>query len=66
MGTTADGGRESEGGAVSGDRPIGAARCRREQHTKGVMPKSPFKWGWGGKGGGGGGYWAGQAQGKGG
>ena len=36
MGTTAFGGR----GAVSGDRPIGAASCR-PKHTKGVTPNPP-------------------------
>ena len=41
MGTTADGGRGSEGRAANGDRPVGAARCRREQHTQGVMPAPP-------------------------
>ena len=39
--TTAHGGRGSKGRAVNGDRPIGAARCRREQYTKGVMPTPP-------------------------
>ena len=56
MGTTAHGGRGSEGRAANGDRPVGAARCRREQHTKGVMPSPPlsiggrdvFGLGWGG------------------
>ena len=34
MGTTAYGGKGSKGRArVSGDRPIGAASCRQEQHT---------------------------------
>ena len=33
MGTTADGGKGSEGRAANGDRPIGTARCQREQHT---------------------------------
>ena len=41
MGTTADGGKGAKGRAVNGDRPVGAARCRREQHTKGVMPNPP-------------------------
>ena len=33
MGTTADGGKGSRGRAANGDRPVGAASCRREQHT---------------------------------
>ena len=41
MGTAADGGRGSEGRAAKGNRPIGAAGCRREQYTKGDMPKPP-------------------------
>ena len=41
MGTTAYGGKGSQGRAANGDRPVGAARCRRGQHTKGVMPTSP-------------------------
>ena len=28
----------SKGRAANGDRPIGVARCRQEQHTKGDMP----------------------------
>ena len=41
MGTAACGGRGFKGRAVvSGDRPIGAGRCR-QQHTKGVMPTPP-------------------------
>ena len=36
MGTTAYGGKGSKGRAVSGDWPIGAARCR-QKHTQGVM-----------------------------
>ena len=31
---TAYGGKGSKGRAVNGDRPIGAASCRREQYTK--------------------------------
>ena len=41
MGTTADGGRGSKGRAANGDRPIGAASCRREQYTKGDTPPPP-------------------------
>ena len=33
MGTTTSGGRGSKGRAVSGDRPVGAGCCRREQYT---------------------------------
>ena len=33
MGTTAYGGKGSKGRAANGDRPLGAASCRREQHT---------------------------------
>jgi len=33
MGTTAYGGKGSKGRAANGDRPVGAASCRREQHT---------------------------------
>ena len=36
-GTTTYGGKGSKGRAANGDRPTGAAGCRREQHTKGVM-----------------------------
>ena len=38
MGATAYEGKGSKGRVVNGDRPIGAASCRREQHTKGDMP----------------------------
>ena len=38
MGTAARGGRGSKGRAANDDRPIGAARCRREQYTQGDMP----------------------------
>ena len=31
----------SKGMAANGDRPIGAARCRREQYTEGDMPTPP-------------------------
>ena len=33
MGTTAYGGKGSKGRAANGDRPVGAARCRRDHHT---------------------------------
>ena len=33
LGTTACGGKGSKGRAANDDRPIGAASCRREQHT---------------------------------
>ena len=33
MGTTADGGKGSKGRAANGDRPVGAANCRRDHHT---------------------------------
>ena len=40
----ADGGKGSKGTAANGDRPVGAGSCRREQHTKGIMPnpQPPF------------------------
>ena len=41
MGTTAYGGRGSKGRAANGDRPVGAAGCRRDHHTHGVMPNPP-------------------------
>ena len=41
MGTTAYGGKGSKGRAANGDRPIAAASCRRDHHTKGVMLKPP-------------------------
>ena len=34
-------GEGPKGRAANGDRPIGAARCRREQYTKGHMPNHP-------------------------
>ena len=40
MGTTAYGGKGSKGRAANGDRPVGAASCRRDHHH-GVMPKPP-------------------------
>ena len=33
MGTTAYGGKGSKGRAANGHRPVGAASCRRDQHT---------------------------------
>ena len=33
MGTTAYGGKGSKGRAANGDRPVGAASCRRDRHT---------------------------------
>ena len=33
MGTTAYGGKGSKGRVANGDRPVGAASCRREQYT---------------------------------
>ena len=39
MGSSADGGKGSKGRAANGDRPVGAASCRRDHHTKGVMPQ---------------------------
>ena len=33
MGTTAYGGKGSKGRAANGDRPVGAASCRRDHHT---------------------------------
>ena len=42
MDTTAYGGKGSKGRAANGDRPVGAASCRRHHHTMdGVMPKPP-------------------------
>ena len=41
MGTTACGGKGSKGRAANGDRPVGAARCRREQQIQGDMPAPP-------------------------
>ena len=33
MGTTSYGGKGSKGMAANGDQPVGAASCRREEHT---------------------------------
>ena len=41
MGTTAYGGKGSKGRAANGDRPIGAASCRREQYTKATCQRPP-------------------------
>ena len=51
MGTTAYGGKGSKGRAANGDRPVGAASCRRDHHTMAscqtppprpdLMPKPP-------------------------
>ena len=41
MGTTAYGGKESKGRAANGDGPIGAASCRREQHTMATYQPPP-------------------------
>ena len=41
MGTTAYGGKRSKGRAANGDRPIGAASCRREQHTMATCQTPP-------------------------
>ena len=54
MGTTAYGGKGSKGRAANGDRPVGAASCRRDHHTmascQNPPPKGPsahFYWGGG-------------------
>ena len=41
MGTIAYGGKGSKGRAVNGDRPMGAADCRREQHTRSLDYAEP-------------------------
>ena len=41
MGTTAYGGKGPKGGAVNGDRPIGAASCRRGQHSMATCQPPP-------------------------
>ena len=38
MGPTAYGGKGSEGRAANGDRPVGAASCRRDHHTMASCP----------------------------
>ena len=42
MGTTAYGGIGSKGRAANGDRPVGAARCRRELHTRATCQNPPY------------------------
>ena len=41
MGTTAYGGKGSKGRAANGDRPVGAASCRREHHTMASCQNPP-------------------------
>ena len=41
MGTTAYGGKGSKGRAVNGDRPVGAASCRRDHHTMASCQNPP-------------------------
>ena len=41
MGTTAYGGKGSKGRAANGDRPVGAASCRRDHHTMASCQKPP-------------------------
>ena len=43
MGTTAYGGKGSKGRAANGDRPVGAASCRRDHHTMVSCQKPPQK-----------------------
>ena len=49
MGTTAYGGKGSKGRAANGNRPVGAASCRRDHHTMASCqnPKSHEVRGWG-------------------
>ena len=42
MGTTAYGGNGSKGRAANGDRPVGAASCRREQYTMASCQTPPL------------------------
>ena len=42
MGTTAYGGKGSKGRAANGDRPVGAASCRRDHHTMASCQNPPF------------------------
>ena len=37
---TADGGKGSKGRAANGDRPVGAASCRQQQHTMATCQNS--------------------------
>ena len=41
MGTTAYGGKGSKGRAANGDRPVGAASCRRDHHTMALCQIPP-------------------------
>ena len=41
MGTTAYGGKRSKGMAANGDRPVGAASCRRDHHTMASCQNPP-------------------------
>ena len=41
MGTTAYGGKGSKGRAANGDRPVGAASCRRDHHTMASRQNPP-------------------------
>ena len=41
MGTTAYGGKGSKGRAANGDRPVGAASCKRDHHTMASCPNPP-------------------------
>ena len=43
MGTTAYGGKGSKGRAANGDRPVGAASCRRDHHTMASCQNPPPK-----------------------
>ena len=45
MGTTAYGGKGSKGRAANGDRPVGAASCRRDHHTMASCQNPPNQWG---------------------
>ena len=43
MGTTAYGGKGSKGRAANGDRPVGAASCRRDLHTTASCQNPPIQ-----------------------
>ena len=43
MGTTAYGGKGSKGRAANGDRPVGAASCRRDHHTMASCQNPPLQ-----------------------
>ena len=43
MGTTAYGGKGSKGRAANGDRPVGAASCRRDHHTMASCQNPPLR-----------------------